>query len=421
MNRLTAQTAGGALMFRGTMSEPASVTVGGAPVGANAGNEFRGSATVPPGTSQVAIVATDASGNPRTNTYEVGQSSGGRTFTYDANGNLTSDGTRTYEWDANNKLVVARQNANLVASFTYDGTGRRSSKTGGGVTTTYVYDGQQFLEERSSQGPTKRYVYGPGIDRPLAQVSGGTVSYNVVNHLGSLVRTTDADGTATLARDYDPWGNLQGATTSGYAYTGREWDPEVGFYYFRSRYYDAAIGRFLSEDPSGSDELVTSLYSYVRGNPIAFSDPQGLDRQPDGSYLVPADLLNTVLAIRPYRFWGPTQQCASLVQELSGAPHTSLWRKGPPAFNNPDVKRGTAIATFDANGRYPQGKHKNSAIFLNSTSEYLVVLDQFPLNPPGVPNAGQPHPGQKRAIPNNPSSSPSDDAWAYSVILCPQS
>ncbi|MBU2540805.1 MAG: hypothetical protein KJ593_02785 [Candidatus Omnitrophica bacterium] len=36
-----------------------------------------------------------------------------------------------------------------------------------------------------------------------------------------------------------------------YTYTGRELDPESGLYYYRARYYDASIGRFLQEDSIG--------------------------------------------------------------------------------------------------------------------------------------------------------------------------
>jgi RHS repeat-associated protein len=164
---------------------------------------------------------------------------------------------------------------NMLARFSYDGNGRRATKTAGGVTTSYFYDGAQFLEERPSVGATKRHVYGPDIDQPLAQIVGGTTTYNVADHLGSIVRTTDSLGNPipTLTRQYDPWGNpSQGAATSGYALTGREWDAETGLYYYRARYYDPTLGRFLSEDPAGSG------YSYAGNDPIAWNDPFGLEQ-----------------------------------------------------------------------------------------------------------------------------------------------
>jgi len=184
---------------------------------------------------------------------------------------------RTYEWDAENRLVAVKQGANTLASFAYDGGGRRATKTAGGVTTTYVYGGANFLEERPSSGSTQRHVYGPGIDQALAQIVGGVASYNVADHLGSLVRTTDIAGSPTLTREYDPWGNLlQASTTSGFAFTGREWDAETGLYYYRARYYDPTLGRFTSEDRHRPGDGVARLYTYVDNNPILKLDPLGL-------------------------------------------------------------------------------------------------------------------------------------------------
>jgi hypothetical protein len=72
MNQLVSQQAGGALVFKGTVSEPASVTVGGKPATVTVDNRFEGQAEVPEGTGQVDIVATDPSRNVRTSTYDDG-------------------------------------------------------------------------------------------------------------------------------------------------------------------------------------------------------------------------------------------------------------------------------------------------------------------------------------------------------------
>jgi RHS repeat-associated protein len=288
MNRLLTQVPGGALAFRGTVSEPATVTIAGKPAVVTGSNTFSGTAPVPSGTSQVTVQATDPSGNVRTNVYEVTQTGATKSFTYDPNGNLTGDGVKTYEWDAANRLVAVKQGGSTLASFTYDGNGRRATKTAGGTTTTYVYDGAQFLEERPSAGATKRHVYGPGIDQPLAQVQGGTTTYSVADHLGSVVRATDAAGTPTLTREYDPWGNpLQGSATSGFAFTGREWDAGIQLAYYRARYYDHKLGRFVSEDPLGlqlrSPEEINA-YVYARNSPTNLTDPWGLEAGYEGQW-----------------------------------------------------------------------------------------------------------------------------------------
>lgn len=199
------------------------------------------------------------------------------TFGYDAAGSLISNSTKTYEWDGQNRLVRVLDSGTEVARFAYDGFGRRAQKVSGGVTRTYVYGGDDILEERLSSGSTIRYVHGPGIDRPLASVDGaGSVSYYVTDHLGSIVQTTNSSAVATLVRQYDAYGNLlAGGTISGYAFTGREWDAETALYYYRARYYDPKLGRFVSEDPLSFVDG-PNLHAYVLNSPLVYSDPSGL-------------------------------------------------------------------------------------------------------------------------------------------------
>ncbi len=232
-NELTQQTGGAALPVAGVLSEPATVTVSGAPASVNASNQFTGSAQVGTGTQSFTVVAMDPSGNTRTNTYQVTVSGTAQTLVYDANGNLCAkggttctNGTTIYEWDAENRLVDVKQGSTTLASFVYDAQGRRAQKVAGGITHSYVYDGRNIIEERLSTGQTYDYVQGPGIDRPLAQRNqAGVVSYYLADHLGSVAQTTSNAGAVTLTREYDPWGNLlQGSATGGYAFTGREWE-----------------------------------------------------------------------------------------------------------------------------------------------------------------------------------------------------
>jgi len=277
LNQFTSRQPGGTVLFRGTLSEPATVTVQGKPAQVASDNSFAAQAQVGSGATNVAVAATDPSGNMRTNTYQVSQSGSTTTYTYDANGNLAGDGTRTFEWDAENRLTAVKQGASTLASFTYDGKGRRAQKIAGGVTHTYVYDDANIIEERLSSGQTYDFIQGPGVDRPLAmRDQASVVSYYLADHLGSIAQTTSAAAAVTLTREYDPWGNaIQGSATSGYAFTGREWDPEINAYYYRARYYDSRLGRFISEDPIGIDGGV-NFYAYVGNNPVNLTDPLGL-------------------------------------------------------------------------------------------------------------------------------------------------
>jgi len=278
LNQLTSRQPGGTVLFRGTVSEPATVTVQGKPAQVASDNSFAAPAQVGSSATNVAVAATDPSGNTRTNTYQVPDQSGSTTtYTYDANGNLAGDGTRTFEWDAENRLTAVKQGGTTLASFTYDGRGRRAQKIAGGVTHSYVYDEANIIEERLSSGPTYDYAQGSGIDQTLAmRDQGSVVTYYLTDHLGSIVQTTSSAGAVTLTREYDPWGNpIQGSTTGGYAFTGREWDSETNLYYYRARYYAPTIGRFTGEDPVGFTGGL-SAFAYAANEPVTKTDPLGL-------------------------------------------------------------------------------------------------------------------------------------------------
>jgi RHS repeat-associated protein len=279
-NRLLTEDPGATLRVEGTTSEPAAVTVQGQPARMLPGNAFEADVPAAGAQATLTVAATDSSGNTRTNTYEVSAAAGTTSYAHDANGNMTA---RTeggvawgYEWNSENQLVRVTRNSADVARFSYDPLGRRITKTAGGLTTTYAYDGIDIARETRSDGTAYRYLHGPGFDEPLARIDQtGEAAYYHADGLGSIVAMTDAAGNVTSRRQYDAWGNLQqGADQPGYAFTGREWDPETGLYYYRARYYDPKMGRFISEDPIGFD-TGPNFYSYVENNPVVYVDPFG--------------------------------------------------------------------------------------------------------------------------------------------------
>lgn len=117
-NRLLTHTASGVLRVAGSTNEPARITIDGVPAEGDSSNGFVGAKQLASGTNTFTVAATDMAGNTATKTYEVTAAGASRTFTYDANGNTTSDGARTFEWDAEDRLLA------VVA-----GTHRASSRT----------------------------------------------------------------------------------------------------------------------------------------------------------------------------------------------------------------------------------------------------------------------------------------------------
>jgi RHS repeat-associated protein len=79
--------------------------------------------------------------------------------------------------------------------------------------------------------------------------------------------------------EQDP-GICTSTNTTPHKFTGYERDAESGLDNAQARYYGSSLGRFTSPDPRGGhtfDPQTLNKYSYVRNNPLGFTDPTGLD------------------------------------------------------------------------------------------------------------------------------------------------
>ncbi len=227
------------------------------------------------------LAATDLPADVPTTTYDADNrltNWNGQALSYDDNGNLQSDGANTYTWNSRDQLVALA--GATSASFAYDGLGRRKSKTVNGVSTAYLYDGMNPIQEQSGATIQANLLAGPGLDQWFARTQGGqTVSY-LPDALGSTLALANASQALTTSYTYEPYGKTTtsgAATGNTFAYTGRENDG-TGLYYYRARYYQPTIGRFVSPDPIGIDGGI-NLYGYVEGDPIGYVDPDGLAKQ----------------------------------------------------------------------------------------------------------------------------------------------
>jgi RHS repeat-associated protein len=221
------------------------------------------------------------------NSNELTSSADGYSYTYDFNGNtLTkadSTGTTQYAWDFENRLTsVTLPNGGVAVSFRYDLFGRRVQKSSTNGTTNYLYDGldpvANAIERLDGNGTILSRFVQNRTDEHLAQVASGAVSYYEQDGLDSTSSLSDATGGLAQSYAYNTFGNLltsAGIIDNPFQYTGRDFDPETGIYYYRARYYDSSIGRFISEDPirfAGS----SSFYLYTQNRPTNAVDPTGL-------------------------------------------------------------------------------------------------------------------------------------------------
>jgi RHS repeat-associated protein len=205
-------------------------------------------------------------------------------YSYDTNGNLVSrtdsGGTTQYVWDFENRLKQVTVPNGTTITYKYDAIGRRIQRARiGGISTNFIYDDQDVVKDLNSDGSTVDYLNGPGVDNKLrlkdSRLSATGPLYFVQDHLGSTTALTNSLGVAVSQISYDSFGNPSaGANLTRYTYTGREFDADTGLYYYRARWYDPKVGRFISEDPAG---FVGGLnfYGYVTNNPLNFTDPTG--------------------------------------------------------------------------------------------------------------------------------------------------
>jgi RHS repeat-associated protein len=203
-------------------------------------------------------------------------------YTYDADGNLTSDGTASYTWNARGQLT-GYSRTGLSLSFGYDGFGQRTSKTSGSTTTRYLYDGPNAVQELSGTTATANLLTG-GVDEVFSRTTSAGTRSLLTDPLGSTIGVADTAGTVTGEYSYQPFGatTLSGDDAGNPSrFTGREDDGD-GLYYYRSRYYSTATQRFVSEDPFGFAAGDTNLYAYVTNQPTGLVDPYGTKPQGSG-------------------------------------------------------------------------------------------------------------------------------------------
>ena len=213
---------------------------------------------------------------------------GGTSYTYDAAGNITAIGTNGYVWNNQGLMKEYKISGTTTGTYTYNAYNQRTKKVAGGTTTHYVYGaGGLLLGEYTTAGAMVReYIYLNGA--PLAQVNSGspeTVTYIHTDHLGTPRFGTNSAGTSVWSWTNDAFGISapSGSATINQRMPGQYYDIESNLFYNWNRYYNPAIGRYISSDPLGiAGGLNTFNYAHV--NPVMNIDPKGLN-----SISVPAD------------------------------------------------------------------------------------------------------------------------------------
>ena len=262
--------------------------------------------------------------------------------TYDNNGSTTASGGTNYGYDVESHLTNFNSGA---VTFVYDGDGTRVKKTAGGVATYYLVDDHnpsgypQVLEELATVGSTPAVLYTYGLDLISQRQANATTSFYGYDGNGNTRFLTGTNAAISDTYAYDSFGTLiasTGTTTNNYRFTGEQYDPNLGFYYLRSRYLNPGTGRFWTRDAyEGYREVPASLhkYAYCQLNPVNRTDPSGN-----------ASTVSAQIGVAVHQYIG--RDFSDRVAGGVSGPSVVKILEGLPGFSLPPSLQGVVTALF---------------------------------------------------------------------------
>jgi RHS repeat-associated protein len=290
-------------------------------------------------------------------------------YSYDANGNMTSDGTNCYVYNDSNQLKQVKNcgNNQLIAQYYYDYQGSRMEKkqyTNGTLSQTIYNPTKDYETKKLVDNTTQNTVYYEANGQILARKNpDGSKTYYQNDHLGSTNLLTDQNGNVVENTTYYPYGEIKsGGTQSKYLYTGKEKDTETGLSYYESRYYNAHLQRFTQPDtvlPNIYDPQQLNRYTYVRNNPLKYTDPTG--------HNIFTNILSSISKI-----------AHSIVSFVS----SFIPKSAPPQQkkNNNNASQNTQPIPLNSMSRSPNTKGNESMLSTNG-SPYSTTAQAFNVSP----------------------------------------
>ena len=197
-------------------------------------------------------------------------------YTYDSNGNLTKDlnkGISTITYNVLNlpNMVTFSDGSTIAYTYGADGTKLKTVHKTGSTTTTTDYCGNVVYEN----GVQKLLL----TDEGYVTLSDGKYHYYLKDHQGNNRVVINQSGTVEETNHYYPFGGVfaSSGNVQPYKYNGKELDAKKGlnWYDYGARHYDAALGRFTTNDRFAEKYHSLSPYQYGANNPVNTIDING--------------------------------------------------------------------------------------------------------------------------------------------------
>jgi RHS repeat-associated protein len=204
-------------------------------------------------------------------------------YEYDREGNRISktsikDGSITkYTWDNRNRLIKVESQTGSV-EYIYDYLNRLVKRTQDKNETHFIHDEWQIILQFDNKNltPTHRYLWGVKQDELLCDNENWTLG----DHLNTIRDIIKSDGTVADHLEYNSFGILISVTknpeSTFFAYTGKLTDKNSDLQWNINRWYDANVGRWVSEDPIGFNAFDENLYRYINNQVTMLIDPSGM-------------------------------------------------------------------------------------------------------------------------------------------------
>ena len=236
--------------------------------------------------NRIAVIEDSVTTNYASNNLNQYETAGGKSFTYDEDGNLIAQAEAgnhyTYVYDIDNRLIQVTKPDSTIITYEYDAFGNRSAIIDNGVRTEFLVDpfgwGNVVGEYDATGAKLASYYHGLGLAGRAD--SAGNLAFFDADATGNIIGLTDDLGAVANRYVYTPFGDeLYEMETilNSFEFNGAfgVMEDADNLLYMRARTYDVELGRFLSEDPLFLSGDIGNLYRFAWNDSIQFVDPEG--------------------------------------------------------------------------------------------------------------------------------------------------